>query len=74
MRKGILSDEQVLSTCPELQSIPLNRQDLTLRVGNRIFYPQNPAMMVGNLPITNQQKENIMEDFVMRSMKQPEAP
>ena len=71
MRKGFLSDEQVLKGCPELQSIPLNRQDLALRVGNKTYYPQNPAMMVGNLPITNQQKENMTENFVMRSMKQP---
>lgn len=74
MRKGILSDEQVLSTCPEMQSIPMNRPDLALRVGNKTYYPQNPSMMVGNLPITNQQKENMIENFVMRSMKQPEGP
>lgn len=72
-RQGYLSDSAVLERCVAMQSVPLARPDLAVRVGNKTIYPQNAAMMYANLPVDAQRKLDLVSDFVDRSRAQPQA-
>jgi hypothetical protein len=62
-------DESVLSQCPELQAIPMNKPQLAATAGGKIYRPQQAAYMFQNLPISKAKKESLLYDFVERSMK-----
>ena len=69
MRTGFLSDQSVLSHCPHLQSIPLNKLQLAPRSGKKISRPQSALFMFNNLNLPQQQKDRLIENFIMRSEK-----
>ncbi len=63
----LFDDAKVLQSCPEYQSIPLKRPDLAMRVGGKVIFPQNVAMMIQNLPVPN--KEERLEKYMELSRK-----
>jgi hypothetical protein len=70
LRQGYLSDETVLSMCPDQNSIPFNKLQLAAISANRkIVRPQKASYMFQNLPLSAKQKESLIEDFVLRSQK-----
>jgi len=73
MRQGYLSDSEVLGRCVAMQSVPLGRPDLAVRVGNRVIYPQNAQMMYSNLRFDRETKLNLISDYVDRSRAQPQV-
>ena len=62
-------DDSVLAHCPELQSIPLNKPQLAAIGGNKVFRPQQAAYMFENLPITQEKKEQLINEFAENSIK-----
>jgi len=69
LRTGILSDKSVLISCADQQSIPFNKINLAARSGTKISRPQKSIYMFNNLNITPMQKEELINDFVLRSQK-----
>ena len=55
-----------------MQTIPLGRPDLAVRVGKRVVYPQNAQMMYSNLRFDRETKLNLISDYVDRSRAQPQ--
>ena len=72
MREGYLSDSAVLKRCIAMQSVPLGRPDLAVRIGSKTVYPQNAQMMYSNLRFDRETKLNLISDFVDRSRAQPQ--
>lgn len=73
MREGYLSDSAVLERCVAMQSVPLGRPDLALRVGSKTIFPQNAQMMYSNLRFDRETKLNLISDYVDRSRAQPQV-
>ena len=71
-RQGYLSDSEVLGRCVAMQSVPLGRPDLAVRIGSKTVYPQNAQMMYSNLRFDRETKLNLISDFVDRSRAQPQ--
>ena len=71
-RQGYLSDSEVLGRCVAMQSVPLGRPDLAVRIGSKTIYPQNAQMMYSNLRFDRETKLNLISDFVDRSRAQPQ--
>ena len=70
LRQGYLSDETVLSMCPDQQTIPFNKLQLAaISANKKIVRPQKASYMFQNLPLSAKQKESLIEDFVLRSQK-----
>jgi hypothetical protein len=70
LRTGILSDKSVLISCADQQSIPFNKINLAARSGTKISRPQKSIYMFNNLNLPQSQKEELINDFVLRSQKQ----
>ena len=74
-RRGILSDQSVLTRCADQQAVPFNKLNLAAMSGAKISRPQKAAYMFQNLPISMAQQDSLIEDFILRSQKQePLAP
>jgi hypothetical protein len=69
LRTGILSDKSVLISCADQQSIPFNKINLAARSGTKISRPQKASYMFNNLNLPQMQKEELINDFVLRSQK-----
>ena len=68
-RKGYLSDEAVLLRCPEYQSLTFNKQLGAMTTNGKSYLPQQARYMYENLGINKQVKENMIEEFIMKSQK-----